>query len=173
MPFFHRTGLPASRRGLGTLPAALRMNPHLRHRRPSGLARSGHILRFQFPWIFPHRGRRSVFSSSSALRSFRLSAALFTTTASADFSGTLAPETSPGKVREHSASAARLYPMWLSVTVGFRASQHAHRPYRASLPVRVPAVVPLLRTSFISYPRGSGLVFRYGCRHSFRSSPFI
>jgi hypothetical protein len=50
--------------------------------------------------------------------------------ASADFSGALTPETSPGKVHELSARAVRLYPMRLSVTVGFRAFSHAHRPHR-------------------------------------------
>ena len=43
-----------------------------------------------------------------------------TTTASADFSQTLIRETSPGKVLKLSARAAQLYPMRLSVTVGFR-----------------------------------------------------
>ncbi len=38
--------------------------------------------------------------------------------------------------------------MRLSVTVGFRGSQNTNRPHPASLPVRVPAVVPLLRASF-------------------------
>jgi len=49
------------------------------------------------------------FGCSSALRSFRLSAVLFTTTASADFSSALAAEISPGKLHELSARAARLY----------------------------------------------------------------
>lgn len=73
---------------------------------------------------------------------------LFATTASADFSQALAREISPGKVPKPSARAARLYLMRLSVTVGFRASQHANRPHPASLPVRIPAVAPLLRASF-------------------------
>ncbi|ATV15525.1 hypothetical protein CT122_00310 [Pseudomonas syringae pv. actinidiae] len=38
--------------------------------------------------------------------------------------------------------------MRLSVTVGFRGSQNTNRPHPASLPVRVPAVAPLLRASF-------------------------
>src|SRR5665811_1470182 len=38
--------------------------------------------------------------------------------------------------------------MRLSVTVGFRGSQHTHRPHPASLPVRVPMVVSLLSASF-------------------------
>lgn len=61
---------------------------------------------------------------SSALRSFRVSTDLFTTTASADFSTALAAEISPGKVHEHSlgSRAARLYLMRLSVTFGFRVS---------------------------------------------------
>ncbi|MCC5841660.1 MAG: hypothetical protein JJT96_16210 [Opitutales bacterium] len=49
--------------------------------------------------------------------------------ASADSSAALTPEVSPGKVHELSARAARLYLMRLSVTVGFRVSQHAHRPH--------------------------------------------
>jgi hypothetical protein len=73
---------------------------------------------------------------------------IFATTASADFSFTYAPEISPGKVPKPSARAARLYWMRLSVTVGFRGSQHTNRPHPASLPVRVPTVVPLLRASF-------------------------
>jgi hypothetical protein len=60
---------------------------------------------------------------SSALRSSRLSAVLFTTTASADFSAILTAEISPGKVHEHILTrAVRLYLMRLSVTVGFRVS---------------------------------------------------
>ena len=61
---------------------------------------------------------------SSALRSSRLSAGLFTTTASADFSTALATEISPGKVHEHFlwSRAVRLYLMRLSLTVGFRVS---------------------------------------------------
>ncbi len=58
------------------------------------------------------------------------------------------PEISPGKVLKLSARAAKLYLMCLSVTVGFRVSQHTHRPHPASLLVRVPAVVLLLRASF-------------------------
>ena len=57
---------------------------------------------------------------SLALRSFRLSTALFTTTASADSSDALALEASPGKVHELSTRAVRLYLMCLSVAVGFR-----------------------------------------------------
>jgi len=64
-----------------------------------------------------------------ALGSFRLSTAIFASTASADSSRALAPEVSPGKVHELSARAVRLYQMRLSVTVGFRVSQHAHRPH--------------------------------------------
>jgi hypothetical protein len=54
----------------------------------------------------------------------------------------------PGKVPELSARIARLYLVRLSVTFGFRILSHAHRPHPASLPVRVPTIVPLLRTSF-------------------------
>ena len=68
--------------------------------------------------------------------------------ASADFSNTLMSEISPGKVLKLSARAAKLYLMCLSVTVGFRVSQHTHRPHPASLLVRVPAVVLLLSASF-------------------------
>jgi hypothetical protein len=57
-------------------------------------------------------------------------------------------ETSPGKVLKLSARAAKLYLMCLSVTVGFRGNWHTHRPHPASLLVRVPAVVHLLRASF-------------------------
>ena len=85
---------------------------------------------------------------SSTLRSFRVSTALFTTTASADSSADLSAEISPGKVHEHfGLRAVRLYLMRLSVTLGFRASSHAHRPHPASLPVRVPTVV-VLATAF-------------------------
>ena len=48
--------------------------------------------------------------------------------ASADFSLALTRKTFPGKVPELSARAVRLYQMRLSVTVGFRASSHVHRP---------------------------------------------
>jgi hypothetical protein len=69
--------------------------------------------------------------------------------ASADFSRPFAREISPGKVHEHSARAARLSRMPLSVTLGFRVLSHAHRPHPASLPVRLPAVLPSLQTSFL------------------------
>ncbi len=46
----------------------------------------------------------------------------FATTASADFSNTLLPGISPGKVLKLFAHAAKLYLMRLSVTVGFRVS---------------------------------------------------
>ena len=68
--------------------------------------------------------------------------------ASADFSLALTEEISPGKVPKLSARAARLYLVCLSVTVGFRGSQHTHRPHPASLSVRVPTVVPLLDAAF-------------------------
>jgi len=68
--------------------------------------------------------------------------------ASADFSNILISETSPGKVLKLSARAAKLYLMCLSVTVGFCVKQHTHRPHPASLLVRVPTVVHLLRASF-------------------------
>ena len=90
----------------------------------------------------------SLFLGSSALRSILLSENILTTMASADFSDAQTSETSPGKVRSLSARAVRLYRTWLSVTVGFRATQHAHRPGPASLPIRVPTVVPLLTASF-------------------------
>ena len=67
---------------------------------------------------------------SSALRSFRVSPAFFTTMASADSSLALTREASPGKVHGLSARAVRLYPMRLSVTVGFRVLSHAYRPHR-------------------------------------------
>jgi hypothetical protein len=50
--------------------------------------------------------------------------------ASADSSPILKEEASPGKVHGLSARAVRLYPMRLSVTVGFRVFSHAHRPHR-------------------------------------------
>jgi len=50
--------------------------------------------------------------------------------ASADSSHVLTQEASPGKVHELSARVASLYPMRLSVTVGFRVSSHAHRSHR-------------------------------------------
>ena len=59
-----------------------------------------------------------------------LSQAFFAPTASADFSPALAAETSPGKVHELSTRAVRIYPMCLSLTVGFRAFSHAYRPHR-------------------------------------------
>jgi hypothetical protein len=80
-----------------------------------------------------HRRSGSAISPSpvsSALRSSRHYAGLFATTASADSSRALAREASPGKVHELSARAVRLYPMRLSVTLGFRVLQHAHRPHR-------------------------------------------
>lgn len=84
----------------------------------------------------------------SALRSAQVSKGIFTTPASADSSTALTAEASPGKVHELSARAARLYMARLSVTLGFCALSHAHRPRHASLPFRVPTVVPLLRPSF-------------------------
>src|SRR5690606_19031143 len=60
----------------------------------------------------------------------RVSPGFFTTTASADSCRALARQASPGKARELSTRAVRLYPMRLSVTVGFCVSQHAHRPHR-------------------------------------------
>jgi hypothetical protein len=94
---------------------------------------------------------------SSALRSFRVSTALFTTTASADSSADLSAEISPGKVHEHfGLRAVRLYLMRLSVTLGFRVFSHAYRPHPASLPVRVPTVVVLatafFRAEFLAEP---------------------
>jgi len=72
------------------------------------------------------------------------------TMASADFSAALTAEISPGKVRERSARTAGLYPWRHSVTVGFRASQHAHRPPSASLSVPVRTVAPLAHPAFSS-----------------------
>lgn len=73
-----------------------------------------------------------------------------TTMASADFSTALTAEISPGKVRERSARAAGLYQERHSVTVGFRVSQHAHRPPLASLSVPVRTVAPLACPAFSS-----------------------
>jgi len=56
--------------------------------------------------------------------------AFFATMASADSLDALTPKASPGKVHELSARAAWLYPMRLSVTVGFRVCSHAHRTHR-------------------------------------------
>ena len=86
----------------------------------------------------------SPFRNPSALRSARLSAGILTTMASADSSRPLRREVSPSKVRSLSARAARFYLTCLSVTFGFRRHSEAYRPCPASLPVRVPAVVPLL-----------------------------
>jgi hypothetical protein len=73
----------------------------------------------------PPRRSGSVFpphSVPSALRSARRYPDLVATTASADSSHALAPEASPGKARELSSRAARLYQTRLSVTVGLRVS---------------------------------------------------
>ena len=59
---------------------------------------------------------------SSSLRSACLSAGLFATTDSADFSHTLVFEISPGKVHVLSTRAVELYHRCPSVTVGFRVS---------------------------------------------------
>ena len=59
---------------------------------------------------------------SLALRSFRLSPAFFTTTASADFCRALARQISPSKVSNVSTRVVGLYLLRLSVTVGFRIS---------------------------------------------------
>jgi len=48
--------------------------------------------------------------------------AFLATMASADFCSPLSAQTSPGKVHGLSGRAAGLYPMCLSVTVGFRVS---------------------------------------------------
>jgi len=57
---------------------------------------------------------------SLALRSFRLSPAFLTTTASADFCRALTPQISPSKVFNVSTRVVGLYLLRLSVTVGFR-----------------------------------------------------
>jgi hypothetical protein len=57
---------------------------------------------------------------SLALRSFRLSPAFLTTTASADFCRALARQISPSKVFNVSTHVVGLYLLRLSVTVGFR-----------------------------------------------------
>ena len=62
--------------------------------------------------------------------------------------GALAPEVSPSKNTHFRSHSAGLYLMRFSVTVGFRVYTHAHRPHPASLPVRVPAAVPLLPAAF-------------------------
>jgi hypothetical protein len=114
-----------------------------------------------FSFVFTPTSRRMVGRwpslGSSALRSFRVSTALFTTTASADSSADLSAEISPGKVHEHfGLRAVRLYLMRLSVTLGFRVVSHAYRPHPASLPVRVPTVVVLatafFRAEFLAEP---------------------
>jgi len=113
----------------------------------------------------------SLFRGSSALRSSGLSTTILTTMASADFSRALPREISPSKVRNLSARAVRLYMTCLSVALGFRACQHAHRPCPASLPIRVPTVVPLLAASS-GFASRLPLAVHYGFYHYSRSTPF-
>ncbi len=85
---------------------------------------------------------------SSALRSCRLSPAVFATMASADSCPALTVQVSPSKVFKLSTRFVRLYLLLLSVTLGFRVCLHTHRQQAASLPVRVPTTVSLLIASF-------------------------
>ena len=101
-----------------------------------------------------------TFRYPSALRSSWVSPSIFTTMASADFSSALTPEISPGKVHELSTRAARLYRSRLSVTLGLSDCRFARYAFpstliareTASLPVRVPAAVPLPPPSFVLSP---------------------
>jgi hypothetical protein len=111
-----------------------------------------------------------LFRDSSALRSDSLSRAIFTTTASADFSQALPREISPSKVRSLSARAVRLYLTQFSVTSDFALT-------RMLIPV------PGLTAGSCSYGRAFAtasfrfasrlpLAGRYGLRHVSRSPPF-
>ena len=62
---------------------------------------------------------------------------------------------------------------YTSVTVGFRISQHAHRPRLASLPVPVRTVVPLLHASFTAPVTLGVLRFTTVVCHFIGLSPFF
>ena len=98
--------------------------------------------------------------------------AFIATVASADFCPSLNRQISPGKVHELSGRAVGLYPMRLSVTVGFRVSQHTHRSHMASLSVPVRTVVPSIHPSSSTAVARSRLGLHYGCCHHFRQPPF-
>ena len=115
---------------------------------------------------------RAPLGVPSALRSFRVSAALFTTTASADFSPALAVEISPGKdlnfPRIPSGST-----LCVLMSFGLCVYADARRPQQASLPVRVPMVAGLPSPSFILRLTASDLEFGYGCSHQLRCHRFM
>ena len=92
---------------------------------------------------------------SLALRSFRLSPAFFTTTASADFCAALTSQSSPSKVFNVSTRIAGLYLLPLSVTVGFRWLL-AHSSPASGLSARSSSCDRVFaNASFSSVPRGS------------------
>ena len=111
---------------------------------------------------------------SSRLRPFAPAAftAFLATMASADFCPPLSGQISPGKVHGLSGRAAGLYLMRLSVTVGFRGSQHTHRSHPASLSVPVRTVVPLIHPSSSAAVARQRLGLHYDCCHSTRQPPF-
>ncbi len=97
--------------------------------------------------VLPAPARRaSGYLGSSALRSTAITAAssllrpLLT-------SRRLSPTRSPRVRCQNFRNAPPGSTGCTTVTVGLRISQHARRPQPASLPVRVPAVVPSLRAS--------------------------
>jgi hypothetical protein len=75
--------------------------------------RSYRVLTSRLPMRFPTPVSPLALVDSSALRSARLSPCLFATMASADCSGVLTPELSPGKVSALSKRAVWLYLMRL------------------------------------------------------------
>ena len=115
---------------------------------------------------------RALLVVPSALRSFRVSAALIATTASADFSCALAQEISPGKdlnfPRIPSGST-----LCVLMSFGLRVYSDARRPQQASLPVRIPMVAGLPSPSFILRLTASDLGFGYGCSHQLRCHRFM
>jgi hypothetical protein len=98
------------------------------------------VLPSRVPVRFPTPVSPLALMGSSALCSALLSPCLFATMASADFSGALTPELSPGKVSELSKRAVRLYPP--------RRMDFGLRVFLASLPL-----APGLSASSCSYGR--------------------
>ena len=108
---------------LGDAPAWAPKRPERPENAPLGFRRGGNTRRLY----------ASLSLDPSALRSVSLSRNIFTTTASADSCDAFTSQVSPSKVYSLSARAVRLYLTCLSVTVGFRIPQDAHRPCPASL----------------------------------------
>ena len=124
-----------------------------------------------------HRGRLDLGCAGWLLwpfapPAFGVSAGIFTTTASADSSGALTPEVSPGKVLNFPcAPTGSTWCVWMNF--GLRVCSHARRPHPASLPDQTPLVAGLPAVSFGSTLAGVALQFGYGCSHQLRCCRFM